>query len=396
MSLTKRLCLFAGAALSLTAGAAAQVTLDQSRAYTSELVADASGRTSALARQGGDFTVNVHGYEQFRYNWNNREDDGLEDDSAVGFQNARTRLNFSGNVGNENWGYFIQFGVDDIESGGAFLEDAYITFKMGNGWQWKIGQFKLPGTREDLVGDQYQLFADRSVVNSTLSLGRGQGVQLSYEADNFRFYGAFSDGANTLNTDFTSMSEADWALTGRGEFKWAGNWRQFNDFTSFQNSDFAGMVGVAAHWQSGGDTFNTIDQDLWSLTADVSVEGNGWNAFAALIFANSDPGVGDDVQTWSFQIQGGVFVAPQWEIIAGYDVVIPDDDLPNDDNFNTLRLGSNFYFIPESHAAKVTVDLSWFLDTQGDSIVPASTRTGLLSSGDDSQWNLRGQVQLGF
>jgi hypothetical protein len=375
--------------------------LDQSRAYASELVADAGGRTSGLAQKDGDFSVNVHGYEQFRYNWNHRDDsnvDGNGNNNTIGFQNARTRLNFSGNIGNENWGYFIQFGFGDPQGGSAFLEDAYGTFKMENGWAFKFGQFKLPLFREELVGDQYQLFADRSVVNSTFTQGRSQGIQLSYEADSWRFFGAFSDGLSTLNTDFTSASEADWALTGRVEWKWAGAWKQFNDFTSFQNSEFAGMLGFAGHIQNGGDTVNTADVLNSDLTLDVSVEGNGWNLFAAGIWSHTDPSRSRTLDDFCFQIQGGLFLNPTWELIAGYDFVRPDNRLGilNSENFSTVRFGVNHYFIPESHAAKLTVDVSWFLNKQDQSIVPVNTQTGLLASDKDSQFNIRGQIQLMF
>ena len=401
MSLTKRLFLFAGAALCLGGPALAQSTADQSRAYAAETLADAAGRTSSLAQPGGNFTVNVHGYEQFRYNWNHRDDNALPKENTIGFQNARTRVNLSGNVGNENWGYFVQFGTGDPEDGNLFLEDAYGTYKMEGGWTIKFGQFKLPILREELVGDTFQLFADRSVLNSVFTQGRSQGIQFSYEADAFRFFGAFSDGIQTANTDFDSASEADWALTARLDWKWAGNWKQANDFTSFQNSDYFGMVGGALHWQSGGDTGagafgTTADVDALEGTVDASIEGNGWNAYAAGIFRHVDPAGGTKLDDWGFLIQGGIFVAPQWEIIGSYDIVIPDSDNASNDNFSTIRVGVNHYFLPESHAAKLTIDLSWFLDKQDSSIVPASTLTGLLASDNDSQFNLRGQIQLMF
>jgi hypothetical protein len=402
MSLTKRLCLIAGAAVSLAGAASAQSTLDQSRAYAAQLAADAQGRTSSLAQRGQDFTVNVHGYEQFRYNWNHRDDEALDKENTIGFQNARTRVNLSGNIGTENWGYFIQFGTGDPESGSLFLEDAYGTYKMEGGWNLRFGQFKLPLYREELVGDTYQLFADRSVTNSAFSQMRSQGLQFEYEADTFRFYGAFSDGLRTANTDFNSASEADWALTARGEFKWNGAWRQANDFTSFQNSDYFGMVGVAAHWQSGGDTGagtfgTTTDVDVWALTADVSVEGNGWNAFGAILWQHVDPSTGTDFDDWAVQLQGGIFLNAQWELVGGFDIVLPDGDRSGDDEFSTIRVGFNHYFIPESHAAKLTIDLSYFLDNPSNSeIVPTSTLTGLLPTDEDSQFNLRGQIQLLF
>ena len=245
----KRLIMIAGAALSVGTFAQAQ-TLDQSRSYGKELLSDAATRTSSLAPAAQDFTPAVHGYEQFRFNWNSRDDNGLDandNDQTVGFQNARTRLNVSGNIASENWGYFVGFGWGP--DGDTVFEDAYGWYKMGNGWSLKWGQFKLPLFREELVGDTNQLFIDRSVVNSTFSQGRSQGVQFAYEGDQFRFAGAFSDGLQTANTDYTSGSEADFGLTARGEYKWAGDWKQAKDFTSFQNSEYFGMVGAALHYQ---------------------------------------------------------------------------------------------------------------------------------------------------
>ena len=69
---------------------------------------------------------------------------------------------------------------------------------------------------------------------------------------------------------------------------------------------------------------------------------------------------------------------------------------PANDNFSRIRVGVNHYFLPESDAAKLSIDLSWFLDAQDKSIVPANTQTGLLASDKDSQFNLRAQIQLMF
>jgi hypothetical protein len=397
MSLTKRLFAFAGAALSVSVAATAQTsTMDQSRSYASELMSDASTRTSSLAPQAQDFSVNVHGYTQFRYNWNQRDDDFLDEDSTIGFQNARTAVNVSGNIATENWGYFVQWEWSDAEGSGANLTDAFGYYKMGNGWSFKFGQFKLPLYREELVGDTYQLFANRSVVNSAsgFNQGRSQGIQFAYEGDVFRFAGAFSDGLNTANTDFNSPAEADWAITARGEWKWAGDWKQSKDFTSFRNSDFFGMVGFAGNYQSGGETFATTDSSGWNLTADVSIEGNGWNAFAAAAWVDTDPAFGDSTDVYSFQIQGGIFVSENWELVAGYDVLIPDND--DFDNYNTVRIGANNYFIPDSHAAKLTIDFSYFIDATTSALAPPNTLTGLLATDSEGEWNLRAQMQLMF
>jgi len=370
----------------LAATAAQAQTLDQSRAAVSELLADAGTRTSSLAPQAQDFSV---------------EDDGLDannNDQTIGFQNARTKLQFSGNIANENWGYYIQFKFEDPGAGAGLLDDAYGTYKIGNGWNLKFGQFKLPLYKEELMGDTYQLFANRSVVNSFFTQSRSQGVQVGYEGDQFRFWGAVSDGLNTKNTDFTSAAEADISVTARGEFKWAGDWKQAKDFTSFQNSAYFGVVGAAINYQTGGNTVATADTDQIDVTADAQVEGNGWNVYAAFYYRNTDPSVGNSFSDYAFQIQGGVFVSSDWEIIAGWSILVPDSDrAPADSNFNTLQVGVNHYFIPESHVVKLTIDWTYFLDTQSEcGIAVPNTQVGLLASGQDTQWNLRGQIQLMF
>lgn len=446
MSLTKRFGLIVGAAASLSS-AMAQSTMDQSRALNNELFSDSARQVSQKA--AGAFTVNLHGYEQVRFSINSRDDATLDNDMAWGFSNARTRVNLSGNVFSEDWSYFIQLGAgDDTVVGappatggapgssgpgggnGALLEDAYIGYNFGNGWGMKVGQFKLPFLREELVGDTEQLAVDRSVTNATFTQGRSQGIQVSFAQDSFRFMGALSDGFRTANTDYVSPAEADLGVTARGEFMWSGAWSQADGFTSWQNQSFFGMVGAAAHYQTGGSSFNTAagtvptgtapadpaDVQLFGLTADVTVKGNGWNAYGALVWTSTDggdtpagtvvpyPGTGtaggpgsNSMDDLGLVLQGGIFVAPQWELFGRFDSLIPDDSRTgNDDTFSTLTLGANYYITPESHALKFTAQLGYFLDKQDQGIAPANTLTGLLGSSQDSQYAVSAQLQLVF
>jgi len=414
MSRTKSLCLFAGAALSLSGAALAQSTtgnLDASRAYAGDLLADANSRTSQLAQTAGKFTVDVHGYMQFRYDFNHNDDNTVDKDNTQGFQNARTRLNVSGNLFNEDWYYFIQFGWGP--DGETILEDAYGSYKFGNGWEVMWGQFKAPFMREELISDKFLLAADRSQMWNTFTVGRTQGLQLGFEGQQARVMLSFNDGAtnsnsgflSAQNSDFVSPGEADYAFTGRVEFKWAGDWKQALDFTSFQQSPFFGMVGGAVHWQSGGDSFaspyplgTTANVDIFGFTGDVSLEGDGWNAFAAATYTHVDPDGGTSTNNWGFLVQGGVFVSPKWELFGRWDSIFPDSDFsPNDDNFNTITLGANDYIMQDSHAAKFTVDFQWFLNNPASSsIVNPNTLTGLLTTNSDNEWNIRAQMQLVF
>ena len=396
--MTKRTGCAVVAGLTLGSAAMAQSSsLDQSRAYASELLSDAGPRTSSLAEGAKDFTVKVNGFTQFRYNVNYRKDDSLRDNLTTGFTNTRTKVGLSGNVGNENWSYNVLFKFEDRGEGSAVLDDAYGTYKMGDGWKVMFGQFKTNLFREENMSDTAQLFANRSVNNSVFSQGRSQGIQLAYEADKIQFFGAFTDGIKTNNTDYESPREADYAFTGRLNYKWAGDWKQSKDFTSFRGSEYFGMIGAGGNYQSGGDTVGSADIQLWDGTIDVQIEGNGWNAFAAFTYQGSDvDGSNDTINDYGFVIQGGVFVSDNVELALGFNNVTPDGHPGRDDSMNTITLGANYYVIPESHAVKFTVDFQYFLDKQDQGIAPANTSTGLLSSADDNQWNLRGQIQIMF
>lgn len=405
MSLTKSLCLITGAALSLSGVALAQSTnLDFSRSAASELKADALSRTSELAPADQKYTVEVHGYMQFRYVWNHRSDSDpvlspTDQESAIGFQNARDRLNVSGNI-TDVLTYFIQFGWGPDDSFGTFLEDAFATYDFKNGWMMSWGKMKAPFLREELVGDTMQLAIERSVVWSTFTVGRVDGIQLAYETAQMRLKFGFNDGASTNNTDFTSGNEADFGVTARFEYKWNGDWAQGDDFTGWQQKPYFGMFGAAFHYQSGGDTFNTADVKVWGATADVSIEGDGWNVFAAAVYQHTDPAAGPNFDDWGFLAQGGIFISPAWELFGRFDMIVPDSDYGStlDDTFSSLTIGLNDYVIPNSHAFVFSVEFQWFLDkTTGTAIVSAPNTLGsLLNAGKDGQWALTGQAQVGF
>jgi phosphate-selective porin OprO and OprP len=388
----------AGTALTVSA-AAAQEPADLSRSYAAELLADAQGRTSALAQQDRAFTAKVGGQIMFRYVYNSASELPGDEDVAVGFQARRTKIAVSGNVIDENWSYQVQMAFSR-SSGTPALENAFIRRKLDSGWYVQAGQFKLPFLREELVSSSRQLAADRSVMNNFFTQAYSQGVEVGMGGsgdDAFRFTAAFSDGLRSSNTDI-GASPADYALTARGEYKLAGDWKQFAQFTSFQNSDFGALLGGAVHWQSGGDTAGTPDADLLGATADVSIVGNGWNAYAAGVWAQSDmPGA--DFDDFGFVVQGGIFVAESTELFARYDAIIADDDHDLDD-FHAITAGVNHYLVPSSHAAKLTADVQYLLDTPSESLIPsASSMRGLglnAADTDDGQWTLRLQMQLLF
>jgi hypothetical protein len=381
-------------------------TLELSRAYQAELLADAATRTSELQAassgynngkfsitDGGANTLNIGGYIQLRYLMNFRDDQPNSEDFTNGFQLRRTRLIVSGTIWDKHLQYLIQ--PEFSRSTGLFvLQDAWGKYTWDNGVYARWGQYKLPLLREELVSDTLLLAVDRSAVNSVFTQNRSQGAGVGYAQKQWRIMGDFSDGLNTLNTDFDATTEADFALTGRAEWMFAGeDFKRFDDNTSWKESGFSGMLGGALHYQSGGETGFTVDRDVVEATIDCSVEGNGWNAFVEGVWRRTDvPGATTD--DFGLVAQAGMFFTDQLEGFACYDVIVPDVG----DSFNTVTAGLNYYLSPHSHAVKFTGDFQYHFDSTTGTSILGGTNTGinLLPEQDSGEFGLRFQMQVLF
>lgn len=371
---------------------------------------DAAERTMRLADAGGGWekgkfyltdgganTLQVYGFTQFRANLNWRDEDsaGSQADFTQGFHVRRARLGLRGTIWSNDLSYVIltEFSRSTGQLG---LLDGYGDYKFSDTTSVRWGQFKLPFLREEMVVDTNQLTADRSTLNSVYSVTRSQGVMVTYQTKDLRVSGALSDGGSALNRDFNSSAQADIALTARGEIRWGeGDFKRFDDMTSWRDSGNAGMVGLALHAQTGGETGSTADTDVFAVSADVSLEGNGWNAIVQGVWRRTDPAGGSATDDFGLLVQGGVFVTDQAELFARYDGVFADD--ANGDDFHVLTVGVNYYVSPRSHAFKLTADVQYYFDAEGDSaLVSPTTSTNLLADTEDGQVAARVQAQVVF
>lgn len=406
MKQTSVLVVIAGAALS-TAAMAGDTS---DRAYQAELLAASQSRANSAGMfADAGSTVKVGGFSQFRWIHNFRDNpsggsSGHDSGYTHGFEATRTRLEITGTIGNDNLSFKVD--SDFNKSGEASLKDAYGNYKLDDNNAIKWGQFKLPMLREELVSDVRQLSVDRSVVNTIFTADRAQGIMWTYESDSIRFMGAVSDGPRTLNTPYNSASEGDLALTGRFEFKWGDDWKRFNDFTSWQNKEMAGLFGAALHWQHVGNTAAVASQEqanMLEYTLDYSLEGNGWNFYLAGVGMHYDPDQSSNNSTlddFGVLAQFGIFVSASDELFARWDWVIPDSDRTNNDDFHTLAAGWNHYFFPESHAAKFTADVQWFVNEPDQNDLTAgivdNNNNALRTDSQSDQIALRLQMTLVF
>ncbi|MCZ6543448.1 MAG: hypothetical protein O6768_07265, partial [Planctomycetota bacterium] len=220
------------------------------------------------------------------------------------------------------------------------------------------------------------------------------GIAVDYLGDQFHVTAALTDGLATGGTTW-SAADTDFALSARVEWLAQGTWDQFTDFTSPNGSERGIMVGGALHYQTSEDVGGLPDIDILILTGDVSVEYDGWNAFAALVYTSTDlPTPFLDVDTTAIVIQGGYYLSDNWELFGRYEW--SDFDLvtvPATEDLNIFTVGATRYFA--GHNAKWTTDIGIGFDEV--SVAPANI-TGFRTDdvGEDGQLVIRSQVQIMF
>ncbi len=435
-------------ALALISGSASG---GESLDLAARLRAEAGLHTDLAALSAGPQPLTASMLLQTRYMADFRSERVLpnNDDYTIGFTIPRAEIRLNANVFNEQLLAHISFDFGDAEgdrgrgdvpaieggTGSAQLRQAYAQYNFSGqqeGYYFKAGQWRTTLLTEESIAPEYQLAVERSVSNEFFAPGNTQGVALGRVRDRVAWEVSFNDGIrylgnpDPLNTDYTSVLEADWAVSYRLDWKFAGDWTRFQDFTSWRGEDEAFRVGAGIHLQRQGDTNpGDIDQDylafdaqdaiVWLWTIDAHYEGDGWSVFAAYtgnrIEAEfEDPSLTLKLIQHGWLVQGSIFLMDPVEIFARYDGLRIDTDLVDgflteQEIYHFFTVGLNYYPIPESHAVKLGFDLTAALSTPdtlnagantGNSIfLPDPTVTGLLGATDE-EWLLRAQLQLVF
>jgi hypothetical protein len=364
---------------------------DEIKSLVSDVLADADTRSSLLqdgmtagwdehfflASPDGRFRLQLDGLMQVRWIWNyhDQPEFAADPDKYIhGWENTRTRLTFSGHVFGPDVTYLIR--GDFARAGGTdVLQDAWIRYHLNDQWSVRVGQFRLPFNREELVLPQYQQVIERSLVNESLNIGRSQGIELLWTTRGSRLAIATSDGGTDNFGGFGlvggapqnspwSAPTAQWAVTARYENLIAGRWEQFAQMTSPPGDNFALMWGVAAHAQHG--VFGVPgprDEEYWvTFAGDVSAQFGGANLFASVIYSYIDDPDFDIFNALGAVVQGGTYFTEKLEGYARleYGWVSSDFDFPD---LWLLTIGGNYYF--DGQDLKLSADIGFGLNDVG-------------------------------
>ena len=252
---------------------------EKDRQLVYSVLADADSRSNLLGN-GSPVTVNVHGFMQTRWSYNDIKTDGV--DATHGFNVPRARLELSGDL--YDWGYKVSGQWSD--GGNLTLMDAYADWGS-----FRVGQFKSPFMKEVLTAQTDTLAAERSVVASQFGQGRSQGIQYGYNTSFGGVTVAYTDGFNTANG---AGVQNGYALTGRVDVN-AVDWLDFG--FAFSHNDL-----------------DTFDYNTW--TADATFSAGGFD-FTGAYVATIDDTNGDNwgtVWTASYDVTDKAQLFGQYEI----------------------------------------------------------------------------------
>lgn len=350
------------------------------------------------------FVLSPQFWMQLRYVENYREEDAdneIDGDATneSGLELRRMKLIFDGNAFGPDLKYRFMFNTNRT-NGNAFLEDAYVTYKLNDWLRIKGGQYKEPTFHEEVMADVRQLAAERSLVNFTLggaNIDRVQGVALIYDKGPdhpFRAEAGFTDGPNSKNTNFVDGGGAaffgvggpDFGLYGRGEYKVMGDWKNYEDFTSLGTNNSLLVVGGGMSYAQAGDN------DALFHTVDAQYECGPVSAYLAYLGVYSESEDNGSLYDAGILAQASYMLNKKWEVFGRYEYINLDNARGGnfDDDYHVIAAGVNYY-MSKSHAAKFTVDLSYL---PNGTPVNADALGILDPDADGDQFVLRGQFQL--
>ncbi len=376
-----------------------------------------SGGRFVIQSEDGNFVWSPSVLLQFRGVANYADEAKSDGDSSFdsGFEVRRLRLMFEGNLFTPNLTYFFQWNTG-VNGGGLVLDQAWAKYAFaGTPFAVRAGTYVNAWDHETAVNIGKQIAVDRSVVNTIFATGVTgvenyvQGIELQYQsADDWRASVMYHDGYLSRNTNWENETATAPALgivnpaggvAGRFEYKLAGDWRDYADFTARGTKKDLLVIGGGFNFDAA-DNVNALMYTVDAQWEPTSVQG--LSVYAAFVGMNRDFRTVGSGQTgspfdWGFVAQAGYVLAPKWEVFGRYSFTHLDDAGPGtlgdaarvNDTIHELTAGVNYFFM--DHAAKVTVDATFLpegspLNMPGIGIIAQPTA--------EPQVVLRAQFQL--
>jgi hypothetical protein len=346
-----------------------------------------------LKTPDGKYQLGLRGTIQVQLAYNRRQGD-VDVPERWGFEVRRATLRISGHVVDPTWRYLLHGNF----AGSEFrLLDASVTKLLGDTWSLRLGQFKLPFLREELIGYNNLLAVDRSLISSTFGVGRSEGVDVIFDSERFRWSAALNNGLGPLGEapeDFVGGLIADnltkFAATARLEVMLGsgGSWEQFNDYADWPEYEKGVVVGLGVHWQRNHPDSTDERSQIGRWTVDATMEYQPVNLYVSVV-GNHAKDAGE-LDQFGVVVQGGVLVGA-WEPLARYEWA--DADGVGSD-LSLITVGAAYF----AHRGRLkwTTDLGYSFEPVTELFANEAKTWFVDAREEDGQLVVRSQLMLAF
>jgi hypothetical protein len=339
------------------------------------------------------FTLRPSAYTQLRWTLNERTSAPPgEEGETQDVEFARTRIRFQGDL-TPLFDYDFRLSVDHTGDVGVLV--ASLQWNVNKRWSVKAGQFALAVQREDWAVAEDLLTTEYSANDLVFAPGFAQGVQVSWQGNCNRAWGAFSDGEFRGGNHLLGQTgNAEWAFTGRYEHQFlTRDWSLWDDLVGRRGRGTGLLVGLGGAVGQGN---SDVDVDeAYLLTADVSANWNGGQALVFGNFSHKEFKDGTSADTYGFVAQAGHFVTCTSQFYGRYELVSPGSTSGDLATYQSLTAGLNYYPFRWTNRYKLSAEFSYLFSPLSRTIVPAGGVLGFLPS-DEDQFYVRLQLQFGF
>ncbi len=316
-----------------------------------------------------DMKINVHMQPRFShedFDGSGRTDIGLDNvGDTTGFDIERARVYFSGNLLNKQFSYQLS---NDFRSdgGGSDLKDAWIQLNNDTA-NVRIGQFKVPFSRQEQVSDAKLMFIDRSSISDAFSPSRQMGAML---------HGAVAEGLNYSVGSWNGESTGEGRNRGPSDNNLAidaalsyasadyGTRGVEGDFRD-DNSALGFTAGTAVIFEQGtGDPLDggaDSDFDRFDLNVDAGLRVAGFDLQSEIYYStisldgiDGDLGEGD---IWGLYAQVGYNLDKEWGLGVRFGHFEPDSDLSDIKDQEEFNFVVNYYL--NGHDLKLQNGVTW-------------------------------------
>jgi hypothetical protein len=314
-----------------------------------------------IASDDGNFRLHpfvllqVRDYTAYRHN-----NTGSSDNTQNGFEVRRLQLGVDGNVYNPDLTYkmFIQ---NDHTSGDLELKDAWVKYHFpGTPWSIEGGQFKAPLDREALVYDRTMMAVDRTLTDDILAGAEAfsDGVMGIYDpGTELRVRADFTNGYNNNNANFEDPPNRtdNFGVGARGDFKFMGKWKDYDQMTSLHDQQDLLIVGGGFDWSEASSS-NALRHVI-----DVQYNTGGLGLYAAYLGRYTGNGNTPDSYDASIRAQASYLIEnTSLEPFLRYDFMRLDPNEftgPTNVDTHEITAGANYYFYGQN--CKLTLDVEY-------------------------------------